>query len=89
MLFVNKPNNRGLPNGIKKCVKGYSAKYNHKELGCYLTLEEAYSVYVRNKKEDIIKIANEYKNIIPDYVYDALIKYEFNIENDKNYHKVA
>lgn len=89
MLFVNKPNNRGLPNGIKKCVRGYSAKYNHEELGSYLTLEEAYSVYVKKKKEDIIKIANEYKNIIPDYVYEALIQYEFNIENDKNYCKIA
>lgn len=54
-----------------------------------MTLEEAYSVYVKKKKEDIIKIANEYKNIIPDYVYEALIQYEFNIENDKNYCKIA
>lgn len=85
VLFINKPNNRGLPNGIKKCVHGYSAKYNHNELGVYITLEEAYSVYTQKKKEEIIKVANEYKSIIPCKVYDAIISYEFKIENDKNY----
>lgn len=85
MLFVNKPNNRGLPNGIRKCVNGYGAKYNHEELGIYMTLEEAYSVYVQKKKEEIIRIANEYKDIIPIYVYNAVVSYEFKIENDKNY----
>ena len=52
-------------------------------------LIEAYFVYVQKKKEDIIKIADEYRNVIQDYVYDALIKYEFKIENDKNYQKTA
>ena len=30
-------------------------------------------------------IANEYKNKIPDDVYNALLNYEVRIENDKNY----
>ena len=30
-------------------------------------------------------MANEYKGIIPNEVYDAVIAYEFSIENDKNY----
>ncbi len=89
VLFINKPNNRGLPNGIEKCVYGYSAKYNHNKLGVYTTLEEAYSVYTQRKKEEIIKVANEYKNIIPIRVYDAIVSYKFNIENDKNYTKVS
>ena len=30
-------------------------------------------------------IANEYKNKIPEEVYNALLNYEVRIENDKNY----
>lgn len=30
-------------------------------------------------------MAEEYKGIIPDEVYDAVISYEFYIKNDKNY----
>lgn len=86
MLFMNKLNKRGLPNGIFITNLGeYIAKYNHEVLGTYKTVEEAYSVYGSKKKEEVIRIANEYKNIIPKDVYDALLLYEFKIENDKNY----
>lgn len=85
MLFLNKPNNRGLPNGINRCAKGYSAKYNEEKLGVFSTLEEAYLIYTQKKKEAILNVANEYKDIIPSYVYDAVASYEFKIENDKNY----
>lgn len=89
MLFLNIPNNKGLPNGIRKTKNGsFSAKYNSIELGSYPTLEEAYHIYSIRKKQEIIKIANEYKNIIPIEVYNAIISYKFSIENDKNY-KVA
>lgn len=85
MLFMNKPNDRGLPNGIKKCASGYLAIYNHKELGIYKTLEEAFSVYASYKEKIIKEIADEYKNIIPQNVYDALYTYKVEIWNDKNY----
>lgn len=85
MLFMNRQNNKGLPNGIEKCVSGYSAKYNHKELGIYKTLEEAFSVYASHKENAIKNIAEEYKNIIPQNVYKALINYKVDIKNDKNY----
>lgn len=88
MLFMNKPNKRGLPNGIIKYPSGYLAKYNHKDLGIYNTLEEAYKVYSKEKKNEIVKVANEYKGIIPNELYEALLNYEFLITNDKNY-KVA
>ena len=61
------------------------AKYNDEELGKFSTLEEAYIVYSKAKKNAIITIANEYKNQIPEEVYDALLNYEVRIENDKNY----
>lgn len=86
MLFSNKPNDRGLPNGIRKTDSGkYSAKYGGKDIGTYLTLEEAYSEYVKVKEKRIREVANEYKNIIPEKVYKALYDYRVRIENDKNY----
>lgn len=85
MLFMNKPNNRGLPNGIKKYKSEYLAKYNQEELGIYPTVEETYAVYSDAKKKAIIAIANEYKGKIPEELYNALLNYEIRIENDKNY----
>lgn len=85
MLFMNKLNNRGLPNGIEKCVHGYLAKYGGKHIGIYSTIEEAYYYHTKKKKEEIIKVANEYKTVMPNYVYEAILAYEFDIHNDKNY----
>ncbi len=85
MLFLNKPNKRGLPNGIRECKNGYSAKYNNKELGTYETVEEAFIIYALEKEKTIKRIANEYKDIIPIKVYDALYAYKVQITNDKNY----
>lgn len=85
MLFMNRENDKGLPNGIEKCASGYSAKYNTKELGTYKTLEEAFNVYANYKEKIIKQVADEYKNIIPQKVYNALISYKVDIKNDKNY----
>ena len=85
MMFVNKSNNRGLPNGITKGTKGYYVKYNHEKLGVYPTIEDAYYVQTQKKKEAIIQLANEYKNIIPKYIYDIVVSYESDIRNDRNY----
>lgn len=86
MLFSNKTNNRGLPNGIYGTDSGrFRAKYNSKELGTYSALSEAYAVYALEKENTIKRIANEYKAIIPDRVYKALYSYKVRIENDKNY----
>ena len=78
-----------MPNGIKKYVGGYLAKYNSEELGVFETIEKAYEIYSRKKKEAVVEIANEYKNIIPVHVYNALLAYEFDMENDRNYMLVA
>ena len=88
MLFMNKSNKRGLPNGISECPEGYLAMYNGKMIGIYSTVEDAYYEQTKKKKEEIIRVANEYKSIMPKEVYDAILAYEFKIENDKNY-KVA
>lgn len=85
VLFVNKSNNRGLPNGIHKYGNKYTAKYNHSELGSYNTLEEAYETYAKEKKKEMIRVANEYKSVLPKRTYDYIVNYELKIENDKNY----
>jgi hypothetical protein len=85
MLFMNKSNNRGLPNGIVKKNKGYLAKYNNQELGVYPTVEEAFEVYAKKKKQAIIEVSNEYKSVLPPSVYDLILSHELDIRNDKNY----
>ena len=85
MLFSNKPNKRGLPNGIVQYKSGYLAKYNHQQLGIYPTVELAYEAYSNEKEKAIKELAETYKNIIPKRVYDALYAYKFDIRNDRNY----
>lgn len=85
MLFTNKENKRGLPNGIKKVGNKFYARYNNEELGSADTVERAFKLYAERKKEIIVEVANEYKGIIPNKVYQALLDYEVRIENDKNY----
>ena len=85
LMFINKPNSRGLPNGIVKQGKGYLAKYNHEHLGVFSTVEEAYCRQTKKKKEVIIELANEYKDVMPKDIYDVVVGYEFDIKNDRNY----
>ena len=82
---MNKCNKRGLPNGITKQGNHYVAKYNEQSLGKFDTIEEAYSVYAKKKKEGIAEAVYEYKNIIPFNVYQAILNHEFRIEDDVNY----
>ena len=85
MLFMNKPNSRGLPNGIFKIKNGYRAEYQGNKIGKYNTLDEAYDAYSIVKENNIKKLADEYKDIIPKKLYDALYTYKVDINNDKNY----
>lgn len=86
MLFLNKPNKNGLPNGIRKTKSGkYTANYNGEKIDTYNTIEEAYEAYAKKKEYAIKKIADEYKEIIPLKVYNALIHYKVLITNDENY----
>ena len=85
MLFMNKPNKRGLPNGIIERPNGYLARYNGKDYGVHKTLNEAYLRYATEKGKAIKSIADEYKDIIPQNVYEVLLNYKVDIRNDKNY----
>ena len=85
MLFANKPNKRGLPNGIVQYKHGFLVKYAGEEYGIKETLDEAFELYADKKKEAIINIANEYKSVIPNKLYEALLSYEGRIDVDRNY----
>ena len=85
VLFVNRPNLRGLPNGVYKVSKGYFAKYNNNDLGTYETIDMAFAEYAKEKKKEIVRMAIEYKSVLPKRTYDCIVNYEVKIENDKNY----
>lgn len=84
-IFSNKSNTRKLPTGVLKHPKGYQAEYSGRNLGVYRTIEKAFDAYAREKEKAIKQMADEYKDIIPQKVYDALYAYEIDIKDDKNY----
>ena len=89
MIFTNKPNTRGLPNGVVKTKDDrYEAVCNKKKYGIYDTVEETFAAYAKAKEDIIKQVADEYKDIIPQNVYDALYNYKLDIRLDKNYQKV-
>lgn len=82
-LIVRQPSRRGeYPIGVRKCrnCSKFEARcmtHNGKEsLGFFNTPEEAFLAYKKRKEEFIKEVANEYKDKIPDKVYQALLKYE-------------
>lgn len=50
-------------------------------LGVYPTVNEAFLVYKQYKENYIKQVADEYKDIIPKELYDALYKYEVEIND--------
>lgn len=74
-------NSSGLPTGVtysKKTGKYKAAiSKNGKQttLGFFDTAEEAAEVYKWHKKAEIIHVADEYKNRIPDALYKAMLNY--------------
>ena len=76
MLFMTRPNKSGLPNGVRKESKGtFSAVYNGKNLGKFDSIKDAETAHYKAKLEVIKQVAEEYKEIIPQKVYDALINW--------------
>lgn len=77
MIFMEKEKKRDkdLPNTIYRCKTGYRASYNGKTLGIFKTLGEAIESHDHAKKIHIKQIANEYKNVIPLDLYEALYRY--------------
>jgi hypothetical protein len=85
-LFVKEKSIRGnYPIGVcyHKQISRYVAKLtiNNKEkhLGCFDTEVEAFNAYKIAKEKHIEEVANEYKDKIPQKLYDAMINYEVEI----------
>lgn len=77
MLFVEKPNKYNLPNGVRPSGHNrYESQYSGKLLGYFDTLEEAIYQHDKAKQNKIHEVAEEYKNVIPLKVYEALINYK-------------
>lgn len=76
MLFMTKPSKNGLPNCVRKESNGkYSVSYNKRNLGKFDSIEDAERAHYKAKKEAIYEVAEEYKKIIPNKVYEALISW--------------
>lgn len=87
-LFTKRNNDRGnFPVGVSynKSSKKYKAYCNTDKkqnfLGYYNTPEEAFQVYKNFKEKYIKEVANQYKDVIPEKLYNAMFEYEVE-END-------
>mgnify|MGYP004642456085 CR=1 FL=1 len=87
-LFIKCDRSRGnYPVGVSydKSKKKYrslcyiNGKLKH--LGRYKTPEEAFQAYKTIKEKYIKEIAEQYKNVIPQKLYNAMIKYEIEIDD--------
>ena len=91
-LFVNKKLNRGnYPIGVSYfkrdglyrseiCITK-NGKVEHKYLGLYKTPQEAFQVYKEYKENAIKEVANEYKKLIPKKLYEAMYRWEVEIND--------
>lgn len=87
-LFTKRDNSRGnYPVGVyyDKSMEKYKAQCNinikKKFLGYYNTPEEAFQVYKNFKEQYIKEVAEEYKNVIPQKLYNAMVNYEVEIND--------
>lgn len=83
-LFIKRDALRGdLPIGVSynKQYKKYTASCNRKCLGKYDTPEEAFQSYKQFKESLIKKVANDYLELIPFNLYQAMMNYEVEYED--------
>jgi hypothetical protein len=85
LLFVNRRNYRGCsPIGVKQTSSGnFLVTYGHDcevtHLGTFKSEEEAFQCFKLHKENHVKEMADRYKEYIPQKLYDALYKYEFEI----------
>lgn len=81
LLFIKEKGRRGeLPIGVKKgynCYTGMATLgYKKIHLGTFKNVEDAFYAYKNAKEKYIKQIADEYKDIIPQKLYNILYNYE-------------
>ena len=82
---IFKGNNRtltGLPRGVYPKDGGYQcsmSKFGKNEyLGYYKTVEEAHETYIKHKTQYLKDVAEKWKGIISEEVYQAILNYDIN-----------
>jgi hypothetical protein len=87
-LFTKRQNDRGnyyIGVSYHKKIGKFNAKCStlneRKHIGYYNTELEAFFAYKKFKESYIKDVAEEYKNKIPEKLYNAMIKYEVNIDD--------
>jgi hypothetical protein len=86
-LFLKRSNDRGsLPIGVKKTTWGkkFEAQARKNDgsrgyIGIFNTPEEAFEAYKEHKEQIIRDIAQDYKDMIPSSLYNAMLTYEVEI----------
>ena len=90
VLFTKREKDRGkYPIGIRYCerdnalIVGCSVNGKMKHLGYFKSneIEKAFNCYKAFKEKYITQIADEYKDLIPKELYEALYKYEVEIND--------
>ena len=76
-IGVYKPNNSN--KFIAQCNTFYNGKKQQKYLGLYNTIDDAFNAYKQFKEAEIKQIAEEYKDRIPDKLYEAMYDYKVEI----------
>lgn len=75
----------GVYHDTSRIHKRFSARVSkngkHKRFGRYLTPEEAFVVYKREKEKHIKEVANKWRDKIDPRVYEALMNWEINIDD--------
>lgn len=81
LLFVKEYKRRGsLPIGVQKCkgdkyISVVSTYPSYIYLGVFDSIEETFATYKRVKENYIREVAESYKSILPQHVYEAIINY--------------
>ena len=88
MLLIKRDKARGkYPIGVTYCknTKRYKAQFSKfnviTHLGFYDDIEGAFLAYKKAKEEHIKEVANKYKDVIEDKVYEILMRYEVDIDD--------
>ena len=86
-IFTKRDRDRGnLPIGVNYHQNKYRVSCNNGSghivhLGYYDTPEEAFDVYKQYKEQLIKDVADEYRDLIPEVLYNAMINYEVEIND--------
>ena len=87
LISINRSKKSGLPKGVRAVTGndyyqvnvGVAGKNNY--VGCRKTISEAFALYKEAKEKYIKEVANKYKDQIDSRAYEALMKYEVNIDD--------